>query len=423
MPEVIEIVSDSEEERTREFAVKTPTVIEISSSEDSEYAITRPSPAWNKALVHRATRRIIESSSESEAEAARNEPPANVIDLTLDESGDRRATLPQDKVKTPTRLDVAPRYQSLYSDSEDSDGGMFEDAIDDSIITFDPPKSAKNPIRITPPVAKAPFRETAPKKRTATPKQSATSDTQPTTPAISSTPRGSGRISKQVQAATERKELEEYTQRFFDDVNKIVFKNGLPSDTKLVWNARLLTTAGRARWHKNRHGEESSQIELATKILTCEERVRNTLSHEMCHLASWVIDKQPNEGHGQIFKKWGSRVMKAYPDIEITTRHTYEISYKYEWKCANCSKIYGRHSKSINPDECLCGACKIGNLVPLFATRTPQKPKSSSSGKMATTQPRDSPLRKPDLHISVPTDDDSSDFLDDLAAAVECIKI
>lgn len=68
---------------------------------------------------------------------------------------------------------------------------------------------------------------------------------------------------------------------------------------------------------------------------------------------------------------------------------------------------YGRHSKSINPDECckranglrfasvthmplptVCGACKTGKLIPLFATRTPQKSKNTSSGKMATTQPR-----------------------------------
>lgn len=55
----------------------------------------------------------------------------------------------------------------------------------------------------------------------------------------------------------------------------------------------------------------------------------------MCHLASWVIDKQVNEGHGRIFKKWwestrrfdfrsiltidrGFLVMKAYPDVEVT---------------------------------------------------------------------------------------------------------
>ena len=65
-----------------------------------------------------------------------------------------------------------------------------------------------------------------------------------------STPRGSGISSKRAQAAAEQKELEEYAQQFFDDLNSTVFVNGLPPDTKLVWNARLLTTAGRARWHK-----------------------------------------------------------------------------------------------------------------------------------------------------------------------------
>ena len=34
------------------------------------------------------------------------------------------------------------------------------------------------------------------------------------------------------------------------------------------------------------------------------ERIRNTLSHEMCHLATWIIDKEINEHHGPNFKKW-----------------------------------------------------------------------------------------------------------------------
>jgi hypothetical protein len=82
------------------------------------------------------TRNIIESSSESEDEAPRDEPPANVIDLTLDESDDQHATPVRGKAKTSTRPAVAPRYQSLYSGSEDSDGDVFEDAIDDSILTL-----------------------------------------------------------------------------------------------------------------------------------------------------------------------------------------------------------------------------------------------------------------------------------------------
>jgi predicted SprT family Zn-dependent metalloprotease len=35
-----------------------------------------------------------------------------------------------------------------------------------------------------------------------------------------------------------------------------------------------------------------------------KERIRNTLSHEMCHLASWVINQEPKEGHGKVWKSW-----------------------------------------------------------------------------------------------------------------------
>lgn len=128
-------------------------VIEISSSEDDGHGATpgpRPvkcarthsnesrtySPSRNGPLKRRAIRNLIESSSESEDEAVQNEPPADVIDLTLDESDDGRATPVKDKARSSAPLAVVPRYQSLYSDSEDSDGDVFEDAIDDSILTL-----------------------------------------------------------------------------------------------------------------------------------------------------------------------------------------------------------------------------------------------------------------------------------------------
>ena len=64
-----------------------------------------------------------------------NEPPADVIDLTLEGSDDQHSIPTTGKVKSPARPAVAPKYQSLYSDSEDSDGDVFEDAIDHSILT------------------------------------------------------------------------------------------------------------------------------------------------------------------------------------------------------------------------------------------------------------------------------------------------
>ncbi|KAF9243905.1 SprT-like family-domain-containing protein, partial [Melanogaster broomeanus] len=191
------------------------------------------------------------------------------------------------------------------------------------------------------------------------------------------------RILKKARIAEDQARRERYATDLFAELNHDVFGGGLPQDTKLEWNKRLLTTAGRARWHRSRDGVHTTGIELAAKILDCNERIRNTLSHEMCHLACWVIDNNPQEGHGQLFKSWANKVMRKRPDIHISTRHNYEISYPYEWsesQCEKCSKIYGRYSKSIRPDECVCGACKTGKLIPLFAQRMPRTPKGQPHG-------------------------------------------
>ncbi|KIJ21547.1 hypothetical protein PAXINDRAFT_64209, partial [Paxillus involutus ATCC 200175] len=198
------------------------------------------------------------------------------------------------------------------------------------------------------------------------------------------------RLSKKAQMAEDQARRERYATELFTELNRDVFGDGLPKDTNLEWNKRLLTTAGRARWHRSRDGVHTTKIELAAKILDCNgefalERIRNTMSHEMCHLACWVIDNHPQEGHGQLFKSWANKVMRKCPDIHISTRHNYEISYPYEWKCEKCSKIYGRYSKSIRPDECVCGACKIGKLVPLFARATSRTPGVS---RMAIAEPQ-----------------------------------
>lgn len=44
--------------------------------------------------------------------------------------------------------------------------------------------------------------------------------------------------------------LRDYAQTLFAELNRTVFKQQLPEDTKLNWNKRLLTTAGRAKWHR-----------------------------------------------------------------------------------------------------------------------------------------------------------------------------
>lgn len=138
------------------------------------------------------------------------------------------------------------------------------------------------------------------------------------------------------------------------------------------WNNRLLTTAGTA--HKSRNGTTgrySYKIKLSDKVCTGEAQIASTLAHEMCHLACWIISDEHKSPHGRVFKSWGAKVMRYRPDIEVTTRHSYEIKYKYEWECSNavCGKVYRRHSKSIDPTRQVCGSCK-GRLVPRFQTTT-----------------------------------------------------
>ena len=73
--------------------------------------------------------------------------------------------------------------------------------------------------------------------------------TKPRTPAPARLPR-TPRTSKKALALAAQADLEAYAQELFDELNGDVFKGGLPASTKLVWSKRLLTTAGRAKWHR-----------------------------------------------------------------------------------------------------------------------------------------------------------------------------
>ncbi|WRT68670.1 uncharacterized protein IL334_005649 [Kwoniella shivajii] len=162
----------------------------------------------------------------------------------------------------------------------------------------------------------------------------------------------------------------------FKDLDERVFEGKLGFKgvgASVIWNKRLLTTAGVARSKRTTKNGESVKdhwIELSEKVLTGEKQIINTVAHEMCHLATWVISNEYRNPHGRMFKSWGRKVMKARKDIEVTTTHAYIIEYKYEWKCSTnfCGKIYKRHSKSIDTDKHACGSCK-GKLIPLFESR------------------------------------------------------
>lgn len=52
--------------------------------------------------------------------------------------------------------------------------------------------------------------------------------------------------------------------------------------------------------------------------MSFSERILNTLSHEACHLACWLIDNDLKEMHGKLWNRWSQKVMDYRADIQIT---------------------------------------------------------------------------------------------------------
>jgi len=169
---------------------------------------------------------------------------------------------------------------------------------------------------------------------------------------------------------------------------------------RLVWSKTLNSTAGRASWKKVTARSASdtivhhhATIELAAKVLTGEAQLYNTLAHEFCHLANFMISGIRDQPHGASFKTWGRKVTAAFGGshgVEVTTKHKYEIEYKYLWTCEGegCGVEFGRHSKSIDPARQRCGTCK-GRLrqvrpVPRGSAAAENGEKSGGEKKLGT---------------------------------------
>lgn len=95
---------------------------------------------------------------------------------------------------------------------------------------------------------------------------------------------------------------------------------------RVVWSNTLQTTAGRAHWKckttttisrqpsasstmKTTTTQHYASIELATKVLSNESDLLNTVAHEFCHLAVFLLHGKPKLAHGAEFKTYGGRVM------------------------------------------------------------------------------------------------------------------
>lgn len=164
------------------------------------------------------------------------------------------------------------------------------------------------------------------------------------------------KAAKYLQKFNQKKIRDELLLECFAQFNKAAFDNKLPGDMLVKWNPRLTSTGGYCKNSITFEGRQC-QIDISSKVCDSPERMRDTLAHEMCHAAAFLIDGV-RDGHGQIWRGWANRVNCTFPRIpQITITHAYSIKKKYIYKCQKCGQEIHRFSKSIDVEKELCGIC------------------------------------------------------------------
>lgn len=108
-----------------------------------------------------------------------------------------------------------------------------------------------------------------------------------------------------------RRSLQEMAKQVYEQINRSAFDGRLPPDTAIVWSNRLRTTAGRAWIEESTGGTICLVIELSAKLLSSTSRLADTLAHEMCHLAAWVLEGTATPRHGKAFQDMAQRVQQV----------------------------------------------------------------------------------------------------------------
>jgi predicted SprT family Zn-dependent metalloprotease len=185
---------------------------------------------------------------------------------------------------------------------------------------------------------------------------------------------------KGTSKASFRRNRDQITSSAFDEFNRNAFRGEL-GKVVVQWSKKLNTTAGLTRLQKLSTNmtpgvpmKRQAVIELSTKVVDDEEKLRTTLLHELVHAAVWILEGVSRPPHGADFKRWAKIAMSKVPDVIVTTTHNYQIQYKFNWACMNpkCSFQIGRHSKSVDTIRHRCGLCK-GKLIEVTSDGAPKK--------------------------------------------------
>lgn len=140
----------------------------------------------------------------------------------------------------------------------------------------------------------------------------------------------------------------------------------------------MLRTAGLCTTSETRHPkrERYAKIKISLKVCDSADHLRDTLIHEICHAASWLLDGV-RDSHGDAWKYYERKSNAVHPELPRVTRcHNYTINYKINYECTQCKTRVGHYTKSLNTERFICFRCR-GPLVMLPLTRkdgTPIEP-------------------------------------------------
>ncbi|KAL9607964.1 MAG: hypothetical protein Q9167_007175 [Letrouitia subvulpina] len=238
------------------------------------------------------------------------------------------------KLKTPTKRDRIP--PSPYRPSVDA--FWSQEAIDDWNLQYTPKKPPKSPSKVTPHRLKEgckdyelPYKQYLSMEKKPSPKKQV--------------------LERQRAFNITRQDLATIFLRELDDTvtgGQVASLAASTGGIKICWSKTLQSTAGRANWRREHVRAKDPN------------RLVNVLAHEFCHLATFMISEVKDRPHGKEFKDWARKCSRAFScrNVNVTTKHNYDITYKYLWACTSCGTEFKRHSKSIDPTKQSCGICK-----------------------------------------------------------------
>ena len=172
--------------------------------------------------------------------------------------------------------------------------------------------------------------------------------------------------------------LRKLAPSLYAELNAAAFDGTLPDKLPLTWNSRLSRTAGRCIFFSDAEHRRTAEIELSAHVLDAPGRLRETLAHEMCHAAQWIVDGAASPPHGHAFQAWARQLEQRVPDICVTTRHSYVVTSRHIYVCTQCAHGYHRHRR-IDVHRRRCGRCG-GSLRDETPMRRDDGPAATSTG-------------------------------------------